>query len=263
MRLQLAELQQQRLPQMFVGVTPVGVVLLVGGLLAAGLALYSQLRADRGRRRIAAGRRDLCGVVSGRETADGGGICTARETGGRQRSAARTDRPHGHRRLRTGTHRSVPARRESETQRADDLRHQQSATKINAEQQQRLTEVETKYQPLASDLQSRRQRELASLDEKHPRQLTVLEEQFHVDQDQATAKHRRRQSENQRRRDRDYDSLATQWQEGFSKFLAGVDAITARDAALFPPWDQMLQGDWNRRNNRRRASALGSSRSRT
>ncbi|MBN1851169.1 MAG: hypothetical protein JW829_00535 [Pirellulales bacterium] len=236
----LIRLHKQRLPRLFEGGTPAGMLFLawliscglcgflIGWVrwhlwLPAGLALGLVTGAGilawifpKARHMARAGYQEVARRIAEAKGAEQAALEAAKTRSEREAAAIIARRDEGLREIH---------------QKYDAIVGQSRAER-SAELARIHTDFPAKLKTIAQD----RDRQLIEIDEKYPRILAEMAEKQAAEMEQNELEYQRCQQDIAADRDRAFEAMAIAWREAIQRFDTAMDSIHAQCERLFPPW---------------------------
>ena len=104
--------------------------------------------------------------------------------------------------------------------------------------------VEEIYPPRLAEIRNRREAALREAEAAYQHALADCENVYRHDLEEVEQTYARQVAESRERRDQEWNALAERWRNGLAAAQAGLAAIQAESAALFPPWESTATEKW-------------------
>ena len=133
-------------------------------------------------------------------------------------------------------------RHRTHTRKADE---EFAAAKVRIERRKQidLERVEAIYPKKLAEVTAWRDRVQAEIEAKYPPLLEQIETRYRTEAERLRQRHAQALEENQQRFQREWSGMADRWQTGMERFRASAEELQAACREMFPDW---TTDDWNR-----------------
>jgi len=139
---------------------------------------------------------------------------------------------------------AIQARHQSQVQKAEEA-YASAMARIEYRKKAESQRADDTYPKQMADLVAWRDKTIKELDEKYPPLLRQLDEQYKIESERFRARRDKAIEENQRRFEREWAGMAERWQSGMTKVSNSVEELEQLCCESFPDWNT---DDWSRWN---------------
>ncbi|MEN6452483.1 MAG: FtsK/SpoIIIE domain-containing protein, partial [Thermoguttaceae bacterium] len=137
---------------------------------------------------------------------------------------------------------AIIARHKTQSQKAD-VDHAAAVARIEKRRDRELEQVDGTYPKRLAELDAWRETTLRQIEEKYPPLLREMDERFSAESQQAETRHRQAIEESQQRFDQQWGDMAERWRTGVEEFRRAAEESQAACRA-FPDWNSSAWDAW-------------------